>query len=276
MKPIFDENDISKELIDNKKLEESIRIFRKEGILWLNKIFPEELLDCLNKKVCRLANNSKTNNDEKNWYVQKDNKRIQTTLRLEGIFSEANIYGSSKIMQILNQIFSINALPNNLVKEKYKRIVIDSYTAISSYPNCNNQHLHSDGSGLFSSAIDSILPTHAVILGIPLIDLSEQNGTTEVWPESHIKGKDVAKSYKPFLKKGDCYIMDYRLLHRGLANNSNDLRTIIFIRYALPWWRDIANFRRSITSKEKALPIIITKNNLQNIPKDLKYLFRYF
>ena len=58
VKPIFDENDINKVFIDDKKLEESIKIFRKEGILWLNQIFDEQLLDSLNKAVGILTINS--------------------------------------------------------------------------------------------------------------------------------------------------------------------------------------------------------------------------
>ncbi len=272
--PFFNETVNEGNSLKSEKLKDAIQLFRKEGFLWLNNVFSENLVDELNKEIKKLIS-STTNLEKDSWPTQKDNLRVQLTLEMEGIFLDSDIYGSSIIFQLLNQIFAINGIPNNEVKEAYKKIVVDSYTAIISLPKSEDQHIHSDGSGLFGSPIDKLLPTHALILGIPLVDLNEINGTTEIWLGSHMKDINSENSHKPYLKKGDCYLMDYRLFHRGMANNSKQKRAIIFIRYAFPWWRDVANFRRKVSTKNISRPMKINNKAYLKIPKKFRYLFRY-
>jgi hypothetical protein len=37
-------------------------------------------------------------------------------------------------------------------------------------------------------------------------------------------------------------MFDYRILHRGLANDSPDPRPIAYFTYARPWFRDATNY----------------------------------
>ena len=268
--------------INEKDIELAIKLFNKKGFLCLRKVFDTDLIDGLQKELIEKYLSKKKINNKYNWFVQKDEKRIQTTLGLKGIFSNPNIYGSKIVLKILNQLFSINGVTNENQKEQYKKYIIDSYTVITSLPNCSEQQLHSDGGGLFGSAVDNLLPPHAILLGIPLINLDNINGTTEIFPKNNLKNEKFINeqqnslSCKPFLKKGDCYLMDFRTIHRGLANNSNKKRSILFVRYCLPWWRDIANYRRKISSKHTVSPIRIDNSGLSSIPEHLKYLFRYY
>lgn len=82
---------------------------------------------------------------------------------------------------------------------------------------------------------------------IPLIDLTDRNGPTELIPGSHNllcntwtknadrRGDDSVWSklsvVKPLLSAGDGLIVDARLLHRGGANVSESSRAILVIRF---------------------------------------------
>ena len=267
--------------INEKDIESAIKLFNKKGFLFLRKVFDIDLIEGLHKEFIEKYLSKKNFNNKYNWFVQQDEKRIQTTLILKGNFSSPNIYGSKIVLKILNQLFSINGVSNENLKEQYKKYIIDSYTVITSLPNCRDQQLHSDGGGLFGSAVDNLLPPHAILLGIPLNNLDNINGTTEIFPKNNLKNEKFINkqqnsfSCKPFLKKGDCYLMDFRTIHRGLANNSNRERSILFVRYCLPWWRDIANYRRKISSKHKVSPIRFNTSGLSGVPEHLKFLFRY-
>ena len=60
---------------------------------------------------------------------------------------------------------------------------------------------------------------------VPLVPLTACNGPTELRPGSHLHEGNtwghVAPRLAPLLGTGDMLIFDYRLRHRGLANNSS-------------------------------------------------------
>jgi hypothetical protein len=53
---------------------------------------------------------------------------------------------------------------------------------------------------------------------------------------------------------GDCILFDYRLNHRGLGNKSQSNRALLYLTYAVPWWRDPKNFSSSRYLKLPHLP----------------------
>jgi ectoine hydroxylase-related dioxygenase (phytanoyl-CoA dioxygenase family) len=94
-------------------------------------------------------------------------------------------------------------------------------------------------------------PCHAINVFIPLVDLTLDNGPTEFCLGSHILGYDMFKeelSCIPTVPAGTPVIFDYRLGHRGLHNDSNDCRPILYCTYAASAggkeFRDSVNFSR--------------------------------
>jgi len=43
------------------------------------------------------------------------------------------------------------------------------------------------------------------------------------------------------LQRGDCVMLDYRTLHAGLPNLSQQARPIVYMVYARPWFFDDVN-----------------------------------
>ena len=67
---------------------------------------------------------------------------------------------------------------------------------------------------------------------IPLIDITKENGTTQLATGSHnplyVRKLGIAS---PVLTRSDLMVMDARLLHRGSKNVSTDIRPILVFRY---------------------------------------------
>ena len=120
-------------------------------------------------------------------------------------------------------------------------------------PGALNQSWHSDGGHV---SLSQHLPCHVLNVFIPLVDVPLELGPTELRPASHYLTRNlapmmlIAKAKKtlrapitPTLKRGDVLVFDYRILHRGRANQSSTLdRPILVLTFAKRWFVDVCNF----------------------------------
>lgn len=92
-------------------------------------------------------------------------------------------------------------------------------------PGSVRQHIHSD----------SDFDKRIIIINIPTISVNEENGSTEIFPQSNLQ----PLSYLGFLLNysgdsvrintslGDVFVRDSRVWHRGMENYSNSIRPMI-------------------------------------------------
>lgn len=120
--------------------------------------------------------------------------------------------------------------------------------AFLSMPGAEGQVYHQDGPHL---STQTQRPCHAVNVFIPLVDLSLRNGPTEFCLGTHVLGHEnfvKDRVYTPCNPAGVPVMFDYRLGHRGLANNSAEPRPIVYCTYAAAAkgkeFRDSVNFSR--------------------------------
>jgi hypothetical protein len=66
-------------------------------------------------------------------------------------------------------------------------LVIDNISCVIAYPGSREQRLHRDHPDLFARAEGDFtgLPTFAITVAVPLIDLTAETGATKVFRESH-------------------------------------------------------------------------------------------
>ncbi|WP_219838275.1 phytanoyl-CoA dioxygenase family protein [Paenibacillus sp. R14(2021)] len=122
-------------------------------------------------------------------------------------------------------------------------------------PGSDYQAVHCDIMPLFPE-LTVPLPAFSLVVNIPLVDVTEENGPLEIWPGGTHLNPDNANhdtldgsvnpnlhivraaegmlSEKVFMSAGSIVIRDIRMWHRGTPNRSNYRRTnlaMIFNRY---------------------------------------------
>lgn len=121
---------------------------------------------------------------------------------------------------------------------------------IFSAPGSVDQPWHQDGSPLFPDArTTAMLPTYAINVFVPLESADVETGPTEFVVGSH---RDVTTTTHSddnddrvvalLPQTGDVVLYDYRICHRGTRNVSNRTRTVLYLMYARPWFKEHLNF----------------------------------
>ncbi len=119
------------------------------------------------------------------------------------------------------------------------------YNGNTNKPNSTFQPLHADGVHLWGEQ-DQPHPVTQLIINIFPQDTSDKNGSTQIWPGSHLDMRPVTdeteadrRSFsppiQPTLQKGDILIRDSRLWHRGVPNPSDHNRHMIAVVSCLKW-----------------------------------------
>lgn len=122
--------------------------------------------------------------------------------------------------------------------------------AVVSVPGSAAQGQHMDGGHLFGVDGEQALmcPVHCLNVFVPLVPVTREKGPTEFWPGSHQLGQHTPReggpgiSVAPELALGDVALFDYRILHRGLPNQSDEPRPVMYVTYSKPWFSDVQNF----------------------------------
>jgi len=160
-------------------------------------------------------------------------KRLQITVELEPPFNTPLLYANPFVFPIIKQILGLDC-------------ILGAFGAVVSLPDAAEQSPHKDHPRLFNHAVDIHIPSFAINMMLPLVNLNDINGTTRVWRGSNIASDEAIENIDPedpHVPIGSCYIMDYRLLHQGTANRSKEVRPILYNLYSYPWFRDSVNYK---------------------------------
>lgn len=134
------------------------------------------------------------------------------------------------------------------------RIKNNFYSGNTALQSEARQPVHADTGQLWPN-IDVAPPAYALVVNIPLLDVSAENGGTEIWPGSH-KDTSVSwfntievseevlearrKTHPPFQvtsTEGTMILRDIRLWHAGMPNRTPNPRPMV----ALIFWADWMN-----------------------------------
>lgn len=123
-------------------------------------------------------------------------------------------------------------------------LVCHYFASNTCHPGSELQPVHSDIYPLYPRQ-DLKTPSHFMVLNIPLVDTTEENGPIEIWPGgthwSTIPNKEIEKHASHMLSEyalmpaGSLMIRDGRMWHRGTRNRSNTPRPNIALAYTPPW-----------------------------------------
>ncbi|MDQ2800176.1 MAG: phytanoyl-CoA dioxygenase family protein [Armatimonadota bacterium] len=116
------------------------------------------------------------------------------------------------------------------------------------------QPVHAD-SGQLWPHLAVATPAYALVVNVPVVDMSAGNGSTEIWPGTHLdttvyvqKGdiklssdavearRAVRPPLQPSVRAGIVIIRDIRMWHAGLAITTDQARPMIAMIHNVSWW----------------------------------------
>ncbi len=237
-------------------LSEATRLFNLHGTLVIKQAFDVNLIQTMHAAFMEHYQRYLTNKRHAD-ALHVGDKRFMVTVALEAPFDNPSLYGNPFVAPILKTLLT-------------RHYLLRGFGAVVSLPGAKAQHVHRDFPGLFpETPIDAMLPCFAITLIVPLIEANETTGTTLVWPQTHRMSLEKAAEVKPempILELGDCLLNDFRLVHGGSPNNSDQVRPILYNLYTRPWFQDSANY-----SKQE--PLQISPETLNGVPEEHRHLF---
>ena len=110
------------------------------------------------------------------------------------------------------------------------------YSGNTCLPNPHQQPLHVDSGQLWPD-LDQATPAYNLVVNVPIVDTTPHNGSTELWPGTHLdttraisdgdiklapadeeRRRAERQPLQPSIPAGSVLIRDMRLWHRGMPN----------------------------------------------------------
>lgn len=233
--------------------------FARDGCLVIDRLFDPSLIDRVHDEYVRQYGD--IDPADPPLHMKVGDGRLHLPIAFRGALLDPWLYAHPILSALLESILDA-------------QFVIDNASVVTAVQGAPDQRYHRDHPSLFPRAgdLDPPLPCYAVTVAIPLIDLDAETGTTELFPGKtrQADGAPDGSSddgLRPLVKRGGCFLMDYRLWHRGLANRSSRPRPILYIVYAREWFTDIINFK-------KHARLVIGAAEFDTIPLEHRPLFR--
>ncbi len=122
------------------------------------------------------------------------------------------------------------------------------YHTNTAFPGSEYQPIHRDSSPLFGTEMSVPHPPVSLVLNVPLCDFTEENGSTEFWPGTHLIVDSISEeanrlearaanlpSVRLNLPAGSFALRDLRCWHRGTPNRADYPRAMFAIVYQRGW-----------------------------------------
>jgi hypothetical protein len=130
------------------------------------------------------------------------------------------------------------------------------YSGNTCLPGGQKQPVHPDVPQLWRGLAEAT-PPFGYVVNVPVVDMSAENGSTEVWPGTHNdtsvcvqdgdikvpeavleKWRERVTPVQPTVGCGGVVIRDIRLWHRGMPNHTQAPRPMIAMIHWIGWWSE--------------------------------------
>ncbi|GAA2759848.1 phytanoyl-CoA dioxygenase family protein [Actinopolymorpha rutila] len=232
------------DLRDDEALATARRTFRDSGMLVLPDVFDVGRVAALRSAYdellrAELGHDTSGGNSSDRVQPTDGRKHVQMQLPLVPPFSDVETVAHPLLVKVLTGILGEN-------------FHCSYYNSNTAFPGSTYQRVHRDAGPVFGADLGVPTPTTAVVVNIPLCDFTRENGSTEVWPASHliVDSADDADvdlttraqalaSARMDVPAGSVVVRDLRLWHRGVPNESGDARSMLAVVYQRSWlsWR---------------------------------------
>ena len=245
--------------------EQAKNLFLEHGALWLKNAIPPSFVDELASAYRQKYTDQPLKKLKKKHAVVGD-QRFMISIKLKPPFNDPRLYANTILLPLVQSLLG-------------HQCVISSFGSVLSYPGAKHQPIHFDHPPLFESPeACGKTPPYALTVVIPLVDIRQETGSTAIWEGSHrrVTARQELQALSenpqwpqasiPLPNRGDVYLMDYRVIHGGMANEADYARPILYLVYSRPWFQDTFNL---IDQK----PVRFASGERKKIPKEFRHLF---
>jgi ectoine hydroxylase-related dioxygenase (phytanoyl-CoA dioxygenase family) len=128
------------------------------------------------------------------------------------------------------------------------------YSGNTALPSDTRQPVHADIGHLWPSDILEVAhPAAQLVVNVPTVDVSAENGATEIWLGTHrdvtvgVGGdievpdealearREICPPIQPTIRRGSVMIRDVRLWHAGMPNRTAEPRPMIAMLHVSNW-----------------------------------------
>jgi hypothetical protein len=214
--------------------------FEQNGCVLLRGAFPLATIEAMHREYVAQfgaldlpAMQAEAAKPPPNRFLQVGDARYDITVEMTGAFGMPEAFANPLLVKFLRPLLGGDDMR------------LSNFTMVVAHPGAPQQHAHRDhGHLFFQPGVGPNLPVYAVNVAVPLIDVDIATGPTAIllgshrWPPQTPILTDMAAC---MWRRGDCVLLDYRTMHAGLANYSQQARPIMYMVYACPWFFDDNN-----------------------------------
>ncbi|KAG0652478.1 Kanamycin B dioxygenase [Hyphodiscus hymeniophilus] len=245
--------------LNDKNLEIANRALHADGLVVLEDVIEHQKLDLLNEKMVTDALYLQGLGDKGPYNYNKGN--IQQDPPLTSTYFDSSIFLNPIATQVTSSVLG----------PKPRLSFISSNSALPPSPLYppSRQPVHSDADFSHPSS------PFALVVNIPLITMTPENGSTEIWLGTHCFGKECQEGEhgerasgriregfleqrrktrapcQPVVQKGSVVVRDLRLWHAGMPNWGNDVRVMLAMIHFSGWFRNPMDVNFSEHVKEE-------------------------
>ena len=127
------------------------------------------------------------------------------------------------------------------------------YSGNTAVLSTERQPVHADTGQLWAN-LEVASPAFNIVVNVPLVDFSPENGSTEIWVGSHLdtsvdvhsnievsaealeQRRAISPPIQPSVKAGSVILRDIRLWHAGMPNKTSHPRPMVAMIHVASWW----------------------------------------
>lgn len=186
--------------------------------------------------------------------------RYQMHLPFEPPFAHPMLYENPTVLAILENLFGPD-------------YICTYFASDTPFPGSDYQRVHLDCRLPFPETEYGV-PVYSVVLNVPLVDFTEENGPLEVWPGgTHLIGqpKEMERiaqqlpSVQVTMKAGSILLRDARMWHRGTPSRGTRSRPNLAVVYSRGWFR----------FESQPYRIKIPRATYEHFSESVRKMFRY-
>jgi ectoine hydroxylase-related dioxygenase (phytanoyl-CoA dioxygenase family) len=221
------------------------RALRVHGVALLQQAFSEDVMGTLHQEFLHRYGGlddrqmaDRASAPAPNPFVNVGEMRWDITPRIDGALADPAVFANPLLRNFLPLLLGGDSR-------------LSAFTIVTSFPGATMQETHRDSRPLFpETRSGDQVPAYAIIVSVPLVDVDLEMGPTGFWLGSHLWPADRAGDLDTVTgipsRRGDCVLYDYRTLHAGLANQSQQVRPLLYMAYTRRWFYDEVNYENRI------------------------------